>query len=292
MTVNDSLADATFEEEYLLSRDMHMHTRAFDVNPRPGQGVQILDLMSAPGGFLATALEANKGKSPRALAYSHPEGPKDDMPEKFKPFVCKKTVDITTLEGPVMHQFPLELPEARWHWLRPQKPFDPHFDIILCKAYPTPTLPDDSMQGLKDSHMFLASKMSLALSYIRQGGNVVMMFRRVEDWEFCSAYNTFLKYCDIQLWKPEDYRPHVSMFYVVARNVRFDQPSLNFELCYWGSLYRGSRVTASSEQDFWWTALQRHNNGQAHICWHLVDTLVSKADRVFKIQRAGVSLFK
>ena len=276
-----------------MAKDLHSKTNALKIHPPPGQAGQILDLMFAPGGLLYYALRVNKDIKTRGLAYTLPEsqgGQRDFLGSSTDGKGIKRFADITTLQGGELEDFPLKIPAPEWKSLSKDQSGNHQYDLVICDGFALPAQANEPGRLGRERHRLLATQMCLAIQYVRQGGTIIMTMRRVEDWDCLTVFKSLRKYSTMTFHKPTNCHAELSMFYMIAKNISFNQGDREHELRNWGGLYRGTMVPPEDEA-FWFAALGRHNSHQAVVAKNCHKELRVLAKDVWKTQLDAMDIY-
>jgi 23S rRNA U2552 (ribose-2'-O)-methylase RlmE/FtsJ len=187
----------------------------------------ILDLGIAPGGFSATAMQANPTAILRAVTLDPKEGGHDVMlyQRDYNNDVHIEFMDRTMLAGEMglgMNEVPVGHPEAKKLNHDLIFPEIDEFDLVFCGGTPTRNHRQhqapyrEFVEGLRLS----VSQLVIALNHIREGGTIVMLMHRPETWITCQSMYMLSKFSEIRPFKPRAAHKTKSSFYLIATDVK------------------------------------------------------------------------
>ncbi|KAH8905006.1 hypothetical protein BR93DRAFT_914895 [Coniochaeta sp. PMI_546] len=208
-----------------VGEELNRATRALDIKPNLTNGTpMILDLCMAPGGFSAAALAANPNAKLRAITLPAEHGGHPVIIPNDGTKVIVQHRDITLLAGVMgvpAHEIPPDHPDAAN--FRHDQPFaDSKFDLVFCDGQVLRTH-ERHRQSYRERHeatRLLTSQLVLALQRIRDGGTLIVLLHRVEQWNTARLLQTMNKIAEIKLFKPRHTWGPRGSFYLVAEKVR------------------------------------------------------------------------
>ena len=204
-----------------IGRELHDRTSVFSIVSETGEGVRILDLCMAPGGFLDTAL--NKMAGSTALAFSLPAcdgGHKVLLPKYLSKRVEKRFLDITMLAEDLGRTWiPEDHPDAK-NFLPRQLGADKLFDLVFCDGQVLRTHERAVYRENREVVRLSTTQLALVLEHLRTGGSMVVLLHKLDSYETLHLIQTFRQFSSVQLCKPTQGHAKRSSFYMVASAVQ------------------------------------------------------------------------
>jgi 23S rRNA U2552 (ribose-2'-O)-methylase RlmE/FtsJ len=205
-----------------IGEELHHATLGFATRTYPGN---ILDMCAAPGGFLATAMKLNP--ECEAVGFSLP--PSDGGYNVLLPGDqrnCVRFLDITMLAADMgVTNIPEKHPDAG-KFLPCQIGETQLFDLVLCdgQVLRTHARARASYRETREPARLKTTQLALGLEHIRPGGTMIVLFHKVESWDTVCFLRRFSKFSSVQLYKPTAGHAKRSSFYMVATNVKRQDP--------------------------------------------------------------------
>ncbi|RFU30035.1 hypothetical protein B7463_g6341, partial [Scytalidium lignicola] len=222
-----------------IAEEMHAAVSIFDVSIYPDDEMKVLDLCMAPGGYSAAVLKHHK--KARVFGITLPEslGGHEVVLDKSKLAGLQK-IDITMLVGEFSNQpVPANHPE-RSNFLM-VRPFRHHsFHLIFCDGIILRSHERANQRKVVEAFRLRFSQLILALHRISEGGTIVMLLHKVDQWSSMLILYQFSKFSSTELFKPIKKHGARSSFYMVAKNVNPKHPAAQEALQSW--------------RDGWWTS--------------------------------------
>ncbi|KAB5579899.1 hypothetical protein GE09DRAFT_951080, partial [Coniochaeta sp. 2T2.1] len=221
----DSVQNVGFHNMAIkVAREMQEKTSALTIpeSLMPDCPAIILDLCMAPGGYSFVSMEVNKGANVRAITLPmNKGGHKVVIPVDGEIVVCEYA-DITmyaAVMGVGKEDIPAGHPDAEN--FRYDKPFEGEkFDLVFCDGQVLRTQERQSYRDQYEAIRLLTSQLVIAFQRMREGGTMICLLHRVEDWTTTQLLYTMSKVSDVELFKPEYTWGKRGSFYLVAKNVR------------------------------------------------------------------------
>ncbi|KAK2752087.1 hypothetical protein FQN55_007975 [Onygenales sp. PD_40] len=225
---------------------LHLFTDAFRISRDSSERPVILDMCMAPGGFLAKALSLNHGA--HAVAFSLPSSKGGHKVLLESPDVGVKFLDITMLAADMgVTDIPAEHPDAE-DFLR-RRQFNPgqSFDLILCDGQVLRTHVRASYREGREARRLTITQLALGLQHIRQGGTMVVLLHKVEEWHSVFLLYTFSKFSSVKVFKPKKYHAIRSSFYMVATNIQSQHPEALLAVKRWKAIWKAATFGTDEE---------------------------------------------
>jgi 23S rRNA U2552 (ribose-2'-O)-methylase RlmE/FtsJ len=231
-----------------IAREMHRMTGdALTITKGAMGDPAILDMCSAPGGFLSTAMDINPGA--HALGISLPAsdgGHKVRMPED--PNVSYKFLDINMLASDMgVSNISPEHPD--FENFLPQQ-FDPNemFDLVLCDGQVLRTQNRAAYREPREASRLTAAQLAIGLEHLSPGGTIVILLHGVETPKWVRLLYTFDKFSSVQLFKPAKHHAKRSSFYMIARDVQSQHPEALSAVAAWKTQWKAA--TFGTDEEF------------------------------------------
>ncbi|KAK2806689.1 hypothetical protein FQN51_006657 [Onygenales sp. PD_10] len=225
---------------------LHLFTDAFRISRDSSERPVILDMCMAPGGFLAKALSLNDGA--HAVAFSLPSSKGGHKVLLESPDVGVKFLDITMLAADMgVTDIPTEHPDAE-NFLR-RRQFNPgqNFDLILCDGQVLRTHVRASYREGREARRLTITQLALGLQHIRQGGTMVVLLHKVEEWHSVFLLYTFNKFSSVKVFKPKKYHAIRSSFYMVATDIQSQHPEALLAVKRWKAIWKAATFGTDEE---------------------------------------------
>jgi 23S rRNA U2552 (ribose-2'-O)-methylase RlmE/FtsJ len=217
-------------------------TEALNIKSIANDTPMILDLCMAPGGFSSAASKANPRAKLRAITLPTEQGGHPVILPTDGDKVAVEYRDITLLAGVMgvsAHEIPPDHPDAA-NFCHDVPFADFNFDLVFCDGQVLRTH-EQHRQSYRERHeatRLLSSQLVLAFQRIREGGTLVVLLHRVEQWATAQLLWTMSQVADIQLFKPRRIWGKRGSFYLVAENVRPHCPEAERAVRRWKDAWR------------------------------------------------------
>ena len=237
--------------------ELHRTTLGFATRTYPGH---ILDMCAAPGGFLTTAMKYNPGSQITAFSLPPSDG-------GYNVFLtgdnndCVKFLDITMLAADMgITDIPEEHPDAGKFLPRALKEMQ-LFDLVLCDGHVLRTHAPvrASYRETREPARLKTTQLALGLEHLKQGGTMIVLFHKFESWDTVCFIRRFSKFSSVQLYKPTAGHTKRSSFYMVATNVKPQDPEAILAIRHWKAVWRAA--TFGTDEDF--AEVLRNGEGSA-----------------------------
>ena len=194
-------------------------------------GIKILDLCMAPGGYTASALKYNPGAAAFGITLPSQHGGHEMLLPPSRSTVY--FMDITMLA----QEFGVEtIPQAHPEVdsFVTERPFlESKFEMVFCDGQVLRTHPRGKHRESNEALRLTVSQLILALQRIREGGTLIMLLHKVEAWDTAELLYRFSQFSSIQLFKPKKKHAIRSSFYLIARDVQPSAPSARLAVESW-----------------------------------------------------------
>ncbi|KAL5411299.1 hypothetical protein PMIN04_010310 [Paraphaeosphaeria minitans] len=115
-----------------------------------------------------------------------------------------------------------------------ERPFvDQRFQLIFCGGAVLRGVERADYRQNSERTRLTTSQLILAMQRIVPGGTMVVLLRKLENWDVLRLLHQFSSFADIQLFKPQKKHAVRSTFYLVAKNVQPDVESAKAALDEW-----------------------------------------------------------
>lgn len=210
-----------------IGKEMNSVTGAFTVLDRvAGLQRQSLDLCMAPGGFSQYLLHQYPHIKAFGISLPITKGGHRLLLDRRDPRVVIKFLDITMLYAEMMSipaieviEIPQEHPDQS-SFLHQRPWLQKRFDLVLCDGHVLRTHHREGYREKVEATRLLMGQLILGLQRIKPGGNMVILLHKPEHWEPLAVIETFSKFSEIELFKPQRHHAKRSSFYLVAKNVQ------------------------------------------------------------------------
>jgi 23S rRNA U2552 (ribose-2'-O)-methylase RlmE/FtsJ len=206
-----------------IGKELQASTKAFTV-PKLRQGhPRFLDIGTAPGGFLYTAMHCNPHAF--AVAYSFPvEDSGYEVLFPDTPSVEIKYMDVTMLaEDMGAGEIPADHPD-RGNFLPKEFSADSVFDIVVCGAGVLRTHSRATYREHGESIRLTATQLILGLEHVMPGGTMMVLLHKPEGMNTARILHLFSQFSTVKLFKPVQSHAKRSSFYMVASNLQSEHP--------------------------------------------------------------------
>ncbi|KAK2609222.1 hypothetical protein QQS21_002304 [Conoideocrella luteorostrata] len=257
-TKNDRTGNYFFQLMKKVGQELHRSTSAFTIRREDANGLTILDMCMAPGGFLQTCMRCNPGST--ALAFSLPaalSGHKVLIPSHFD--VEKRYLDVTMLAGDMgMNHIPADHPDVL---LFPPRQFKDGqlFDMVMCDGQVLRGHKRSSYRKKREARRLINSQLALSLEHLRPGGNMIVLLHKFEACDTTKLLWDSHGFSSIKLLKPKTSHTKRSSFYMVATNVQSQHTLALQAIQRWKDAWR--IATFGSDDDY--AELLRNHDGCA-----------------------------
>lgn len=221
-----------------IGDEMQARTGAFRPNNRSEDGIGILDLCMAPGGYTASALKYNPLAKAIGITLPPDKGGHKVLLDSSRSTVHYHDITMFAREFGV-DEVPCTHPGRDSFSL--ERPFiDQRFDIVICDGQVLRTHERPEYREPTEANRLTSSQLILALQRIRPGGTFIMLLHKIESLDTMELLYRFSQFSDIEVFKPLKKHAIRSTFYLIAKNV---QPSSE-----------SARMAVGAWKKAWWNA--------------------------------------
>ncbi len=217
---------------------MQVATGAFSQNNRSEDGIKILDLCMAPGGYTASALKYNPTAKAIGITLPPDTGGHEVLLNSYRSTVIYHDITMFAKEFGT-EEIPRTHPGRDSFSL--ERPFiNQRFDFVICDGQVLRTHDRPEYRERTEANRLTSSQLILALQRIRPGGTLIMLLHKIESLDTMELLYLFSQFSNIEVFKPLRKYAIRSTFYLIAKNV---QPSVE-----------SARVAVSAWKKAWWNA--------------------------------------
>jgi len=227
-----------------IGEEIHDATLGFATRTYPGS---ILDMCAAPGGFLATAVKRNPDAEAVAFSLPYSDGGYNVLLAGDKKD-CVKFLDITMLAADMgVTDIPEKHPDAG-KFLPRQMSVAQVFDLVICDGHVLRTHARAPYRETREPARLKTTQLALGLEHIRPGGTMIVLFHKLEYWDTVCYVRRFARFSSVQLYKPTKGHAQRSSFYMVATDVKRQDPEAILAIEIWKAVWRAA--TFGTDEDF------------------------------------------
>lgn len=233
-----------------IAEEMHTTFSVFDIPICPNTEIKVLDLCMAPGGYSSAVLNHHKNAKVFGITLPESLGGHEIILDKFRLAGLQK-IDITMLAAEFSAKpVPAHHPE-RSNFLT-VRPFRHHsFHLIFCDGIILRSHERAIRHTEVEAFRLRFSQLILALQRISEGGSIIMLLHKADQWVSMLILYQFSKFADIKLFKSHRKHATRSSFYMIAKNVKPEHPAAQEALRSW--------------KDGWWTSTFGGEDGQGEL---------------------------
>jgi 23S rRNA U2552 (ribose-2'-O)-methylase RlmE/FtsJ len=201
-----------------IGDELQESTKALSQPSNGADGIKILDLCMAPGGYTASALKYNPGATAFGITLPPAQGGHEVLLSSPKSSIL--FLDITMLAKEFgVETLPLTHPD-RMSFLSDTPYLEHTFDLVFCDGQVLRTHQRGEHRQRQEALRLAVSQLILALQRIRTGGTLIMLLHKLEAWDTTELLYIFSQFSSVQVFKPKKKHAIRSSFYLIARNVQ------------------------------------------------------------------------
>lgn len=206
-----------------IGKELQASTEAFNISELRQGHPRFLDIGTAPGGFLFTAMHCNPHAS--AVAYSLPvEDGGYAVLFPGTPSVEIKYMDVTMLaEDMGAGDIPADHPD-RGNFLPKEFSEDSVFDVVVCGAGVLQTHSRAAYREHGERIRLTATQLVLGLEHVTPGGTMIVLLHKPEEMNTAEILHLFSRFSTVELFKPKQSHAKRSSFYMIASNLQPEHP--------------------------------------------------------------------
>ncbi|KAJ5925501.1 hypothetical protein N7454_008140 [Penicillium verhagenii] len=200
-------------------------------------GLKVLDLCMAPGGFTKTAAEDLSQPVIDGITLPPTIGGYEVLAQRY----CREIIyaDITMFPTEMGYegQIPDGHPDAN-HFDTSRPLGNNIYDIVICGGAVGRGHPREEYRQDCEAPRLTISQALFAMNHLKNGGSMILLLHRVEQWDTVCILNAFNQFSDIRVYKHPKCHAIKSSFYLVATNIDPEHPAAKESVKYWRSLWR------------------------------------------------------
>ncbi|CAG9992207.1 unnamed protein product [Clonostachys byssicola] len=274
-----------FEMTKHIGAEMQGSINAFTIQLPGSTNPGILDMGSAPGGFLTAAMKANPRSDVVALSLPPSSGGYEILAPEH-PRLSVKLVDVTMMAADLgVLDIPAEHPDAlRFH---PKQLKDGQkFGLVICGGSAVRNHQVAEYRQGRESCRLIMAQVVLGLERLVPGGTIILLLHKPEAWPTVKILYTFSKFASVRLFKPKSAHGARSSFYMVATKVQNQQEDAMLALARWKKIWH--QCTFGTQEQ----CREAFRQDQPDVDQVLVEfgpDLIRMSKRVWSIQKANLS---
>ncbi|KAF5677538.1 methyltransferase family [Fusarium heterosporum] len=237
----DKVSDKNTEYFYTM-----MKTIAKDLDKATGalklRGIanpSLLDMCTAPGGFVEVALSKNPSIRVRAMSLPVKSGGHEIR-------LTRNTVnvelrDITTLAGDMgltKDDIPTNFPGPYDFLFANVFDSSEKFDLVFCDGQVLRTHQRAEWREPREAGRLTLTQLALGLEHLNSGGTMVILLHKLDSWRCFELIHQFSRMARVQLFKHPRSHKMRSSFYLVAKNIQADGEYAKQMVASWKQKYR------------------------------------------------------
>lgn len=274
-----------FEMTKRIGAEMQGSTKAFTIQLPGSTNPGILDMGSAPGGFLTAAMKANPRSDAVALSLPPSSGGYEILAPEH-PRLSVKLVDVTMMAADLgVLDTPAEHPDAlKFH---PKLLKDGQkFGLVICGGSSVRNHQVAEYRQGHESCRLIMAQVVLGLERLVPGGTMILLLHKPEAWPTVKMLYTFSKFASVRLFKPKSAHGARSSFYMVATKVQNQHEDAMFALDKWKKIWHQCTFGAQEQCR---EAFREDQPDVHQVLAEFGPDLIRMSKRVWSIQKANLS---
>ncbi|KAI0999989.1 hypothetical protein K3495_g8208 [Podosphaera aphanis] len=271
-----------------IGDELHKNTSALTPDSLGNEGIQVLDICMASGGFSSTVLKVYDNARICGITLPRSQNGYDILLPNWKndPRLVVYFGDITMLVtemGGVA--IPPGHPDAA-NFLTDRPFCGKKFDLIFCDGQVLRTHPRPDYREMREPWRLITSQLVLALTRVKTNGTLVMLLHNLDTWETLSLVYTLNKFSSIMLFKPGKCYAKKSSFYVVAKKIQTQGPEINAAIEIWKKEWQVATFGTESEYNEF---RRRNDHLTSDVLRDFGDKVISLAEPIWRIQSSALN---
>ncbi|RDL42108.1 S-adenosyl-L-methionine-dependent methyltransferase [Venustampulla echinocandica] len=237
-----------------IADEMHEMTGAFDLTAHDEEGIKVLDICMAPGGYTRAVLKKHKMAKCYAITL-HPKDGGHIIRMHTKLLAGLRFADVTMLKNEFWddRQIPATHPSpSSFIGLRPFK--HDQFDLVFCDGMVLRTQNRPSWREENEAKRLSCSQLLLSLKRVVSGGTIIMLLHKIDAWPSTQILYVFSKFAKVEVFKPVKKHGTRSSFYMIAKDVQADSEAAltaieDWKQDWWKATFGGPGGTGEVAED-------------------------------------------
>ncbi|KAF2158765.1 hypothetical protein M409DRAFT_38102, partial [Zasmidium cellare ATCC 36951] len=194
--------------------------------------------------------------------------------------VTLKSLDITMLAADMGIQ---EIPTAHPDACRflPQQLGQQKHDLVICDGQVLRTHQRQAYRDRREARRLTVTQLALGLEHLREGGNMIVLLHRIEQWESFYLLYTFDQFSTVKVFKPRTAHTKRSSFYLVASDVQSKDHRALSAVTRWKTIWR---VATFGTDEEYAQSLRLGNVDVATTICEFGETLATLGEEIWDIQ--------
>ncbi|WZH41750.1 Methyltransferase family [Fusarium acuminatum] len=208
----------------------------------------LLDMCTAPGGFVDIALAKNPNLRVRAMSLPVENGGHEVQLTTKK--VNVEFRDITTLAcdmGLTRDDIPRNFPGPYDFLFANVFDAGETFDLVFCDGQVLRTHQRPEWREPREASRLTLTQLALGLEHLNNGGTMVVLLHKLDSWRCFDLIHQFSKMSTVQLFKHPKNHKMRSSFYMVAKNIQADSAFAKEMVATWKQRYRIATLGTDEE---------------------------------------------
>ncbi|KAI1000638.1 hypothetical protein K3495_g7558 [Podosphaera aphanis] len=270
-----------------IGNELHKNTSALTPDSLGNEGIQVLDICMAPGGFSSTVLKVYDNARICGITLPPSQNGHDILLPNWKndPRLVFYFGDITMLVtemGGVA--IPPGHPDAA-NFLTDRPFCGKKFDLVFCDGQVLRMHQRSEYRERRESWRLLTSQLVLALSRVKANGTLVILLHKLDNWETILLVHTLNEFSSIEFFKPKEKHAIKSSFYVIATKIEAHGENIHRAIELWKEEWQMATFGTGEEYAEF---RQRHNHRTSDVLREFGDTLISLSEPIWTIQSTAL----
>ena len=207
-------------------------------------GVKILDLCMAPGGYTASALKYNPTAKAVGITLPPDRGGHEVLLKSNRSTVLRYDITMFAKEFGV-DEVPCTHPGHDSFSL--ERPFiGQTFTLVICDGQVLRTHKRPDYREPTEANRLVSSQLIFALQRIQHGGTLIILLHKIESLDTIELLYLISQFSDVEVFKPLRKHAVRSTFYLIAKNVQPDvEPAIMavtaWKKAWWNATFGGEQ---------------------------------------------------